>query len=312
MAGLYEQEPYRILIVEDEPSNIQVIAGCLSSDYQLLIAKSRQKALQLLQTHKVDLILLDVNLPDGNGFDICKQVLSEQEDLSEISIVFMTGRDSPEDEAKGLSLGANDYIHKPINCAVLQARVKLQFQLKRRTSLLSQLARIDGLTEIPNRRAFDDRLENEWRRSVREKKPLSLAILDIDYFKQFNDIYGHPAGDRCLKSVAYCLTEVFQRGSDFFARYGGEEFVVLLYDADRLSATNMLQQLLDKVSELRIPHQGSLVKDSVTFSAGICTVSPPEGNHEKFLAVADEMLYQAKQQGRAKICSQELGDMNAS
>ncbi len=303
---MVEQAQYRILIVEDDPSNIQVIASCLAQEYQLLIAKSKQKTLDLLAQNDIHLILLDINLPDGNGFDICKRVLGNKGEYGDVSIVFMTGLDSPEDEARGLSLGANDYIHKPINCAVLQARVKLQFQLYRRTTLLSQLARIDGLTEIPNRRAFDDRLESEWRRANRENKPLSLVIMDIDCFKQYNDIYGHPAGDSCLKSMAYCLSEVFQRGSDFIARYGGEEFVVLLYNTAGAPAKDMVAQLEAKVAQMNIAHSGSTVSNRVTFSAGLCSMNPPGGTPSQLLKTADEMLYKAKAEGRARVCSANM------
>ncbi|WDE03377.1 diguanylate cyclase [Thalassomonas viridans] len=297
---------YRILLVEDEPANIQMIAGCLSTDYILAIAKTRKKALELLSTSSFDLMLLDIQLPDGNGFEICQQVVANREKYGNISIIFMTSLDSPDDEARGLSLGGSDYIHKPVNAVVLRARVKLQIQLFRKNELLEHLTCFDGLTEIPNRRAFDDQLEKEWHRARRERKALSLAILDIDYFKQYNDLYGHPAGDQCLRIMAANLTTSFVRNSDFIARYGGEEFAVILYDTDLETAIQLMEKSLAAFIGKNIEHQGSVINACVTFSAGICTATPEADTFNNFLNTADKELYQAKAQGRARICGKYL------
>ncbi|WP_281558806.1 diguanylate cyclase [Thalassomonas sp. RHCl1] len=297
---------YRILLVEDEPANIQMITGYLSSDYILAIAKTRKRALELLSSSPFDLMLLDIQLPDGNGFEICQHVVSNREKYGDISIIFMTSLDSPDDEARGLSLGGNDYIHKPINDVVLRARVKLQIQLIRKNELLEHLTCFDGLTEIPNRRAFDDQLKKEWHRARREHKNLSLAILDIDYFKQYNDLYGHPAGDQCLRIMAANLTTSFVRNSDFIARYGGEEFAVLLYDTDLETSIQLMEKSLTTFVEKNIEHQGSSVKSCVTFSAGICTAAPKTDVFSDFVNTADKELYQAKNLGRAQICGKYL------
>jgi len=303
------QRQYQVLVIEDEPTNIAVITGCLHQTVNISIAKTKSKALQILKERSFDVVLLDILLPDGNGFDICQEVVSNKEVYGVSNIIFMTSLDSPDDEAKGLSLGASDYIHKPINCQVLKARVKLQLQLIRKTELLDRLARIDGLTEIPNRRAFDDQLEKEWQRARREKKCLSLALLDIDYFKQYNDLYGHPAGDQCLKQLAFCLTKSFQRGSDFVARYGGEEFGVLLYGAGLEKSIELLNNSLMYFIEQKIPHQGSQVKKIVSFSTGLCTAYPEKDHFSHFLESTDKMLYQAKEQGRARVRGVLLSDL---
>ena len=297
---------YRILLVEDEPANIQMIAGCLSTDYTLSIAKTRKKALELLEDSPFDLMLLDIQLPDGNGFEICQHVVASREKYGNISIIFMTSLDSPDDEARGLSLGGNDYIHKPVNDVVLRARVKLQIQLIRKNELLEHLTCFDSLTEIPNRRAFDDQLEKEWQRARREHKSLSLAILDIDYFKQYNDLYGHPAGDQCLRIMAANLTRSFARSSDFIARYGGEEFAVILYDNELETAIQLMEKSLAAFIARNIEHQGSNVNDCVTFSAGICAATPITDSFSDFLNTADKQLYQAKALGRARICGKRL------
>ena len=307
MSAIHEDRTFRILIVEDDAVNIGVISNSLSSRYQLFIAKTRLRALEILKKKHIDIVLLDVNLPDGNGFDICKEIIDNKSVYGDLSVVFMTGMDSPEDEARGIRLGARDYITKPINSTVLNARVELQAQLTRQTELLSNLARIDGTTEVSNRRAFDDQLQIEWKRALRDKLPLSLCILDIDFFKQFNDTYGHPAGDQCLKSLAKCLVGNLKRSSDFVARYGGEEFVALLYKADSTIAERLIQNCLQSFMELEIPHEKSTVSKWVTFSAGICTAVPTEDlSPAMLLENADQALYQAKENGRAQIRLGEL------
>lgn len=297
-----KRRKYQVLVVEDEAVNIRIISGCLSQDYVLVLAKTKKKALQILDQRCFDVVLLDIQLPDGNGLEICQHIVSNRETYGEVSIIFMTSMNTPDDEAKGLSIGANDYIHKPINCVVLKARLKIQTELIRKTELLERLARIDGLTEIPNRRAFDDELKKEWQRARREKKSLSLALLDIDYFKQYNDIYGHPAGDLCLHQVAASLSLSFKRSSDFIARYGGEEFAVILNDTDLDKSNELLNKSLNSLLNQAIPHSGSQVKNVVSFSAGVCTAAPDKDDYEHFLTAADQMLYKAKEQGRARIC----------
>lgn len=305
MAVTVEERRFRILLVEDEPVNIGVILEYLGHQYQIYIAKTREKALSILKKETIDIVLLDINLPDGNGFDICRELVDNKRDFGELSIVFMTGMDNPEDEARGIELGARDYITKPINGTVLIARLELQCQLIRQTELLSNLARIDGLTEINNRRAFDDQLPIEWNRAMRESTPLCLCLLDIDYFKRYNDTYGHPAGDKCLKAVAKSLSNRFKRGSDFISRYGGEEFALILAKTELHNAQRILEDSLEALKALKIPHAASEASHVVTFSAGICC-SNPNNQDERydistFLEKADEALYQAKESGRARI-----------
>lgn len=307
MTSYVEERQYQILIVEDDPVNISVILNCIGNQYQLYIAKTREKAFQIIETTAIDLVLLDINLPDGNGFEICKELIDHKHIYGDMHVVFMTGMAQPEDEARGINLGANDYITKPINETVLKARVNLQIKLIRQTELLSNLARIDGTTEVNNRRAFDDHLQTEWNRSQRDQTPISLCLLDIDFFKQYNDTYGHPAGDDCLRNLAKCLKTNFQRGSDFVARYGGEEFAIILNKTDAAMSEHLIQKLLDDFIEFKILHEKSTVSEFVTFSAGISSIVP-RGNTtpEMLLASADKQLYKAKAAGRARVCAQVL------
>ena len=302
MTLLIDERKFNILLVEDDPVNIEVITSCIGSQYQVYVAKTRERALTILTRSEIDLVLLDVNLPDGNGFEICRELIEHKHIYGELHIVFMTSMNKPEDEARGLEIGANDYITKPINSTVLKARVNLQTQLIRKTELLSNLARIDGTTEVNNRRAFDDQLHQEWLRAQRDQTPLSLCMLDIDYFKQFNDTYGHPAGDECLRLLSQCLKKNFKRASDFVARYGGEEFVILLGNTDSTAAEALVCGALKQFLNLQIPHKASKVSEYVSFSAGISTTVPDMGkSFDLLIERADKQLYLAKEQGRARV-----------
>ncbi|WP_096085673.1 GGDEF domain-containing response regulator [Agaribacterium haliotis] len=307
MSALSNEQHYNILIVEDDPVNIDIIVDALSGRFRLFVAKSRAKAMRVLEQQDMHLVLLDVGLPDGNGFEICHTLVENERDFGPLAIVFMTGMDQPDDEAKGIELGARDYITKPINITVLRARLNLQTQLIRQTELLSQLARIDGLTEVHNRRAFDDQLRIEWNRCMREDQSLSLCLLDVDFFKQYNDIYGHPAGDEALKAVARSLKNTFKRSSDFIARYGGEEFAILIYNSDQVIAERLMNNALDAVQQLCIEHSGSQVSDYLSFSAGLCSTVPDElVKPDDLIRCADTALYEAKGRGRARIVYGDL------
>ena len=295
-----EQRTFHILAVEDDPANLHLIAASLQGAYRVSVAKTLAKARELLLKHRFDILLLDVMLPDGSGMDLCKEVIQDSDTHGDVRIIFMTGLTSAEDEVKGLNLGAADYIHKPIVQSVLLARVRLQAQLLRRNELLAKLARVDGLTEIANRRAFDNQLKDEWFRAKREKHLLTLAIVDIDYFKNYNDHYGHPEGDKCLHSIAQFLKHFFRRGGDFVARYGGEEFTVLLPDTNLEDSLILFEKAQIALADLALPHITSSVKPTVSFSAGVCCANPMLDEPQRFVTVADNQLYLAKESGRAK------------
>lgn len=300
---------YHVLVVEDDVTAQQIVTDKLESDYLVTVVDGKAKALEELKSQKYHIVLLDIVLPDGSGLDICREIKANHDKYGEINVIFITGKDKPSDEILGIKLGASDYISKPINVSVLKARVDLQAQLIRKTELLANLARIDGLTEIPNRRAFNDHLEKSWNHARRISAPLSLAIIDIDYFKQYNDIYGHPAGDECLKSLAHCLKSNVKRGADHVARYGGEEFVVMLFDCDLQEATKIMEELLENFTALSIPHAASEVADFMTFSGGLCTVFPEQEDSSSLVRAADVLLYQAKEQGRARIIGNYMHKM---
>lgn len=308
MDQVTQQRKYHLLIVEDDTSNLHMITATLQSMVKLSVAKTLAKARELLSLFKFDIILLDVNLPDGSGFDLCREITGNLDQYGEMSVMFMTGRTSAEDEVTGLNLGAADYIHKPLNAAVLSARIRIQLQLLRRNELLAQLARIDALTEIPNRRAFDVQMKNDWFRAKREKIPLVLAMIDIDHFKLYNDFYGHPAGDRALQNLANFFFEFFKRGSDFVARYGGEEFVILLSNIDIEEALSLFEKAQIRLAQFAYPHKPSPVNDYITFSAGLCCAYPERDDPQQMITCADQMLYLAKNEGRGRCVGINLGD----
>ena len=289
-----------ILIVDDMPINIQILARSLKSDYRIRIATSGAKALEIAGSEDPpDLILLDILMPEMDGYAVIK-ALKEDDKTRNIPVIFITVQDKVEDESAGFELGAVDYITKPFHLPVVKARIKTHMNLKRKTDMLEKLALLDGLTNIPNRRRFDEVIEKEWKRAQRNTSPLTLMIIDIDFFKAFNDQYGHACGDDCLCSVAAALVDSLDRPGDFVARYGGEEFAVVLPETSEKGARTMAEKLRAKVRELNINHQNSSVEPFVTVSIGAATAIPQQGlpSRPSFFETADQMLYEAKSKGR--------------
>jgi len=289
----------KVLIVDDERLNIKLLLEILKKHYTIIVAKNGDQALERAMSEELpDLILLDIMMPDINGFQVCKQ-LKTNDRTKNIPIIFITARDDAEDEAKGLVLGAVDYITKPFHPAVVMARVRTHLLLKRKTDLLEKTASMDGLTELANRRRFDEAFEIEWKRAKRNQTILSLILSDIDFFKQFNDNYGHAAGDQCLRRVSRTLAETIKRPADLLARYGGEEFAVILPETAMEGAEEIAEQMRENVWRLNIPHRFSKADDRVTMSLGVATTVPIK-NHTstELIEAADGMLYKAKGNGR--------------
>ena len=220
----------KVLIVDDSATNRQMLGDLLKTDYAVLLAKNGEEGLDLAQMHRPDVILLDVMMPEVDGYEVLRR-LKEDERTSSICVVFITGQDSPEQEERGLNEGASDYVTKPFHLTVVKARVALHMQVVRQRRMLETLANIDGLTELPNRRHFDASFAAEGARASRTGRPLAGAIIDVDFFKRYNDHYGHAMGDHALQLVARGLRKRIQRPADLVARYGGEEFVVIMPDS---------------------------------------------------------------------------------
>ena len=245
-----------ILVVDDMPANIQILASLLGEQYIVKAARSGEKALAIARSENPpDLILLDVVMPGMDGYQVCRQLKAEP-DTANIPVIFVTSLSDEEDEEKGLKMGAVDYITKPFRTAIVMARVENHLNLKRYQDLLKRQSTLDGLTGLPNRRAFDELIEQEWRRGARLKTKLSLIMLDVDHFKQFNDHYGHLAGDDCLRQVGQELASV-GRSIDFVGRYGGEEFACILPHTDLQGAEKVAERLKKAIVGLGITHEYS-------------------------------------------------------
>ena len=294
-------DPATILIVDDIPDNIRLLGAILQPNYQLLIANNGKEAITLAQEKSPDLILLDVMMPEMNGYEVCQR-LRDTPGTRDIPIIFVTAMDQIEDEVMGLEIGAIDYLTKPVHPLITRLRVKNQLELKRYRDHLLEMSRVDGLTGIANRRRLDEYLEQEWRRSTRGGSPLSLVMMDIDFFKRFNDHYGHQGGDECLQRVARCLQGCVVRSVDLIARYGGEEFACLLPETGHGGTELMGEKLRQAVTGLGIPHAKSSVVDIVTLSLGAATLVPEPGMaSSELIKIADENLYAAKNQGRNRL-----------
>ncbi|MBQ4832872.1 diguanylate cyclase [Pseudoalteromonas sp. MMG010] len=291
----------KVLIVDDDPLNRLVLEKTLQDEHDVFLVESGEKALELIKTQQVDLIILDVVMPGLDGYEVLVQ-LKENPITQSIPIIFISANKSHDDEAKGLELGAMDYITKPFFPSIVKVRVRNQLLIKQKNDLLEKLVSIDGLTEIPNRRYFDENLSREWRKCSREKMPLSVLIMDIDHFKRFNDTYGHRAGDDCLKKVAHALINECARGSDFVARYGGEEFAAVLPAIGSEAAKAFANKLLNAIRALKIKHKASLNDQHISISIGVATMNgKTQMSEQALLEKADKSLYAAKDAGRNQI-----------
>lgn len=298
-----EREPqHTLLIVDDMTSNIQVLANALQDDYRIKVATTGERALDIARSETPpDLILLDIMMPDMDGYDVCRELKSNPQ-TSGIPLIFVTSLSEVEDEEKGLNLGAVDYITKPFHLPIVKARVRNHLSLKIKTDLLEALSNIDGLTHIANRRHFDEMIDNETRRLQRAPQIISLIMIDVDFFKAFNDNYGHGLGDESLVQIARAMCGAIKRPNDLLARYGGEEFAVILPDTPTDGAYQVAQDLQQAVNELQIKHDYSAVSDHVTISVGVASNEfSNETQVECLLKRADTALYKAKRAGRNRI-----------
>lgn len=302
------EQPIRgkILLVDDEPVNISLLERILNKDHDLVSCHSAREAQEILAREHIDLILLDVMMPEMDGYTLCRK-LKEDPDTRQIPVIFISALTKMGDEAKGLEAGGIDYITKPVSAPIVRARVRNHLTLKHYQDWLENLATLDGLTGVANRWKFDELLTLEWRRAQRVGESLSVILCDIDFFKQFNDNYGHLAGDDCLVKVASAMTGALRRATDTLARYGGEEFVILLPGTNEKGALEVAELTLEAVRNLNIPHLFSEADQRVTISMGTATTSPGKnGTALALLETADEALYEAKDSGRNRIVQKTL------
>lgn len=296
-----EQDLPSLLIVDDERLNRTMLAELLGQQYRVLLAKDGPSALTIAsrEAHRLMLILLDVSMPGMDGYEVLAQ-LRNNEATAGIAIIFITGQSDAAAEEYGLRLGAADYVSKPIRPAVVSVRVRNQIQMAQQRRALEKLAHVDGLTRLSNRRHFDDMLQRTSRRCMRTGEALSLALIDIDHFKQYNDYYGHLQGDEALKSVAAALALHARRSFDIAARFGGEEFALILPGHTEPQA--LVEQLRSSIAGLGIAHASSGTAAHLTVSCGVLTIAQPAPDaFEDWLQKVDELLYKAKSQGRNQV-----------
>ena len=314
-----EQELFKILIVDDSLFNREILRRMLVSDETapacpddaqciVVTATSGKEALEKAIEDKPDLILLDIIMPGMSGFEVLEQ-LKASEATKSVPVIIVSGLTDEEDEEKGLSLGAVDYIAKPFKKAIVIARIKTHLKIVEQMRIIERLSYLDVLTNIPNRRSFDKYIAIEWKRSIRENNPLGILMVDIDFFKNFNDKYGHRQGDEVLKTVSAELTSALKRPADFAARWGGEEFIVLLPNTGESGAAHVAEQIRLKIENTIVP---SISDESgpdplkVTVSIGVASIFPSaEDTAADLIEQADKALYRAKESGRNRVCSQQ-------
>lgn len=291
----------RLLIVDDQAFNIRLVHGLFQDQFDMFMATNGAQAIALCETQHPDLVLLDVMMPGMDGHAVCQQ-LKAAPSTSEIPVIFLTAQRDEDNEAMGFEMGAVDFISKPINSIILQARVTTHLALKLQSDLLQSFAFQDGLTGVCNRRKFDEALTIFWRQALRKREAISLLMIDIDFFKTYNDYYGHQAGDECLRLVAQTIKRSFMRPCDVVARYGGEEFACILPETDGASALELAERVRAAVDALAIAHAASAVAPVVTISVGVATCQPCPGlDSDALLRDADQSLYAAKHAGRARV-----------
>lgn len=290
-----------LLIADDEPANVHALVESLRRDYRIKVATNGKMALELANREdKPDLVILDVMMPEIDGFEVCRK-LKEQPGTKDIPVIFVTSLNTSSREFEGLQLEAIDYICKPVNPAILQMRVRNLIKIKLLQDRLVEMATLDSLTGIANRRHFCDFLENQWRCAYRAGLPMALIMADVDLFKEYNDSYGHVAGDECLQRVAAALAAELGRPQDLVARYGGEEFACILGVTTLDGAGHLAEVLRQAVEKLRLPHDRSPY-GFVSISCGV-EVTIPDASSLPFDLVekADKKLYLAKKAGRNRV-----------
>jgi len=296
-----------ILIADPSATEAEALSDILSLNFQVTLSGNGQDALKRCQNSSApDLILLCEDLPFINGFNVCQR-LKSQDETRNIPVLLMANQYCESNEIRALALGAADYLRTSVSNIILTARINTHIQLKRLTEALEIRANYDSLTGLYNRREFENLLEQEWRRSCRSRTPLSVLFIDIDYFKRYNDTYGHLAGDQCLREIAQSLQQTLSRSGEFVARYGGEEFVALLPHTTNEEAYDGASRVIQRIHELAIPHTTSEIDQTVSLSIGVATQIPElDDSPQKLLAAADQQLYQVKNHGRNNVASVTL------
>jgi len=311
----------RILIADDSRTLRAALGDQLRAmGHEVTEAHEGLQAIDLYRTHDPDLIVLDVDMPVMNGYETARQIRALSGDHEWIPIIFLSSNIGDKDIATGLEAGGDDYLAKPVSPVVLKAKINamqritdmrqklidLKEQLEAHNVALREESSIDALTGIANRRTFDAAFEQEWNHHSRTGKPLALLLADVDYFKRYNDTYGHQKGDVCLKTVAEAMRSAARRKVDLVARYGGEEFALMLPDTTPVSALLVAGRVLETLRAMRLPHEAAPA-GHVTMSIGVCATAPQPGQTPAdLIKAADRALYDAKSKGRNQAVLQAM------
>lgn len=293
-----------ILVVDDIPTNIQLLKAYLTSvGYAVEAAKDGEEALEKVVSSKPDLILLDVMMPKINGFEVCRNLKKEQAS-SFIPVIMVTGLNEVEYKIRAMEAGADDFVTKPFNRLELLTRVKsllrikqLYEELETAKEKLRQLSITDGLTGLYNHRYFKEHLDQELNRARRHNLHVSLAMADIDYFKKYNDAYGHPAGDALLSTVGHLFRDNIRK-IDLAARYGGEEFSLVLVETNKHAAAIVAEKIKKLIAEHPFDSSNGNSGHHITISMGVATFPEDAATSDGLIKIADDRLYRAKENGR--------------
>jgi diguanylate cyclase (GGDEF)-like protein len=297
----------RVLVVDDDPSMGDLLESFLQHEYRVSVATGGEQAIELCHRELPDIVLLDVMMPDADGYDVCRRLKSDPT-TRDIPVIFVTARSETEEEIKGLEAGAVDFLTKPVHRGIVLARVRTHVVLRQQAAKLRDMAMTDVLTGVANRRSIEERLESEWRRCRRNGMPLAVIMVDIDHFKLYNDAFGHHAGDNCLQHIASALKKGLRRPGDLLGRYGGEEFICLLPETTLEHAVKRADELGRSVMALNIVQARTADSPVVTVSRGVsATIPSTEIDLSDLLQVADAMLYDAKRRGRNCTMACPLG-----
>lgn len=305
-----------VLVIDPSASNRTLICECLRQlpEVRAIATGDAEEALQMFRDTLPGMVLLDTTQQDTNGIELTQKIRAWELSRSETGIspwtpiVFLSSVTDEDTLARGILAGGDDFLCKPVSEVVLLAKVRALLRISTRQQeicevhrQLKEIAILDSLTGIPNRRHFDDTLAVEWKRCIRNEAPLSIVLSDVDFFKQFNDIYGHQAGDQCLKAVANSLSESLFRVEDSVARYGGEEFVAILPGTDADGAYAVAERMRLSARELCIPHERG-IDGRVSCSFGVASTHPStETAPQQLVRTADASLYVAKSAGRNRV-----------
>ena len=304
----------KILLVEDSATlRFAMRNYIIDAGHEPLLARSGEEALQLLENTPVDMIIMDVEMPGLNGFETTR-LIREWLAGHWIPIIFVTGLNEDENYREGIEAGGDDYLIKPVSFMIIKAKIRameriaeMRDQLNQLNSELEALSQLDSLTQIYNRRTFNELAQQQWALAKRHQQPISALMIDVDHFKLFNDHYGHPAGDACLKKVTHAIQSCLHRSSDILGRYGGEEFVVLLPETDANGAMRVAQAISEALEDLALRHDVSPTTNFVTASIGGATCLRTTGHDlEELIKNADRALYKAKRAGRNRSWVDEV------